>query len=73
MWKKGRKNDGNREAIDYFRGKYDREFNFEKEELQLRQREIITKEQEKERQWETIKSKTEMKEKEMERQWEIRK
>ena len=47
--KKRRENDGDREAIDYFRGKYDREFNFKKEDLELRKREMEIKEQEKER------------------------
>ena len=45
--KKRKKNDGDREAIDYFRGKYDREFNFTREELELRRREIEMKEEEK--------------------------
>ena len=60
--KKRRKNDGDREAIDYFRGKYDREFNFKREELELRKREIEMKEQEKERQLEITKRETDMKE-----------
>ena len=71
--KKRRKHDGDREAIDYFRGKYDREFNFKREELELRKREMEMKEQEKERQWEITKRETDMKEKETERQWEIKK
>ena len=69
--KKRKKNDGDREAIDYFRGKYDKEFNLTREELELRRREIEMKEKEKERQWEVTKREIEMKEKE--RQWEIKK
>lgn len=72
--KKRKKNGGDREAIDYFRGKYDKEFNFKREELELRRRrEIEMKEKEKERQWEVTKREIEMKEKEKERQWEIKK
>ena len=70
--KKRKKNDGDREAID-FRGKYDKEFNFKREELGLRRREIEMKEKEKERQWVVTKREIEMKEKEKERQWEIKK
>ena len=71
--KKRKKNGGDREAIDYFRGKYDKEFNFKRGELELRRREIEMKEKEKERQWEVPKREIEMKEKEKERQWEIKK
>ena len=62
--KKRKKNDGDREAIDYFRGKYDREFNFKREELELRRREIEMKEKEKERQWEVTKEKLRKKKRE---------
>ena len=48
--RKQKKNYGDREAIDYFKGKYDREFNFKTEELELRKGEIEMKEGEKERQ-----------------------
>ena len=70
--KKRKNNDGDREAIDYFRGKYDKEFNFKREELELRRREIEMKQKEKERQWAVMKREIEMKEKEKERQWEIK-
>ena len=66
--KKGRKNDGDWEAIYNFREKYDREVNFKREELELRKREMEMKEQEKERLGNN-KREAEMKEKEMERQW----
>ena len=69
VWKEKKENDGDWEAIS---GKYDREFNFKREELELRRREIEMKEKE-ERQWEVTIREIEMKEKEKERQWGIRK
>ena len=48
--RKRKKNYGDRKAIEYFRGTYDREFNFKTEELELRKREIEVKEGEKGRQ-----------------------
>ena len=57
--KKRRKNDGDKEASVYFRGKYDREFNFKREEVELRKREMEMEEEE-ERQWEITKRETDM-------------
>ena len=71
--KKRKKNSGDNEAIDYFRGKYDRELNFKRVELAFGNREMEMKNQEKERQWEIAKREIVRKEKEKRSQWETKK
>ena len=59
--KRRKKNDGDKEVMEYFRGKNDRECHLKREELELRKREIEMKEKEKEREWEIKKRELEMK------------
>ena len=47
--KRRKKNDEDKEVMEYCRGKSDRECHLKREELQLRKREIEMKEKEKER------------------------